>query len=110
MPIQYMPNQNNKNNINMLSDLLTDVFETYFGANYFINDWERLKEFLNHPNFPDRADKFKRDFANALKNKEITPKVLENLTDIDYETQEEVDEFLTNEIWKPLYGDEPVKL
>jgi hypothetical protein len=109
MYTQCMLNQNNKNNMNILSDLLTDVFETYFGADYFINDWERLREFLNHPNFPSRAAEFKRDLANAMKNKEITPKVLEHLTDIDYEAQEEVDEFLINEIWKPLYGDEPVK-
>ncbi len=109
MPIQFMPNQNNKNNMNILPDLLTDVFETYFGANYFIEDWERLRDFLNNPTFPDRATNFREQFASSILNETITPSILEKLTDIECETQKEVNNFLINDIWKQLYGDEPIK-
>lgn len=89
--------------------LLGDIFKRYFGANYFIDDFEVLKRELNHPKFPNRAIEFKRELASAIANHLITPKILEDLTDIDYEAQEEVDEFLKTEIWQSLYGDEPIE-
>lgn len=94
----------------LLPELLTSVFSRYFGANYFTDDFNVLRKELGNPNHPNRASDFKHQLAKAINYNLITPEILNNLTKIDYETQEEVDDFLINEIWKPLYGDEPIKL
>lgn len=96
-------------NININENLLERVLENrfYAGAVY---DYEDLSKFIKHPNFPDREGGFKRELANAISNHTISIQKFENLTKIDYEAQEEVDEFLKTEIWQPLYGDEPITL
>ncbi len=89
-------------------DLLNTIIENrfYAGAVY---DYENLMKFLLHQDFPNRNSEFKKELLEAIQSSNISIDKFENLTGIDYETQKEVNEFLTNEIWKPLYGDEPIK-
>ncbi len=68
-----------------------------------------VKKYLNNPNVSDRNQVFKAELVNSLLKQPITPQEFEKLTAEELETQEEVNEFLKNEIWKPLYGNEPVK-
>lgn len=91
-------------------ELLKYILETHCHVEYFTDDWESVKRFLNHPNFPDRNNQFKKQLADAITNSLISPADLEKLTAEEFETQEEVDKFLTNEIWQPLYGNELVKV
>jgi hypothetical protein len=88
--------------------LLKYVLETYCHVEYFVDDWQRVKEFLNHQSFPNRNSKFKQELAETISNHSLSTKELDLLTANELETQEEVNEFLLNEIWKPLYGDEPI--
>ena len=94
---------NNNPDENLLERVLENRF--YAGAVY---DYEDLSKFIKHSSFPDRAKEFKRELADAISNHTISIQEFEDLTQIDYESQEEVDEFLKTEIWQPLYGDEPI--
>lgn len=82
--------------------------ESTFCVDGIVN-WDSFKHSLYHPDFPNREYEFRQELANAILNDTISIKEFENLTDIDFETQEEVNEFLKTEIWKPLYGNEPIK-
>lgn len=73
------------------------------------SDYESVKRVLNHPNFPNREKEFKEELVNAILKQPISTEEFEKLTDIDFETQDEIREYLLTEIWQPLYGDEPVK-
>lgn len=81
--------------------------ESTFCVDGIVN-WNSLKESLHHPNFPNREKEFKQELATAILSNTISVKEFEELTDIDFETQEEVTEFLKTEIWQPLYGDESI--
>jgi hypothetical protein len=72
-------------------------------------DLESLRKFLRDPNFPEREKAFRAELADAILNHTITPKEFEKLTSIDQDEQEDVDAFLTDEIWRPLYGGEPTR-
>jgi len=66
---------------------------------------------LNNPNFPNRAEEFRQQLTDAILNSSISPNKLEILTDNDCETQEEVDDFLSNYVWKTIYVESsPTKL
>lgn len=91
-------------------ELLTDTLHTFFDVNGFGEGWlEDLQSYLNHPRFPDRAKQFKQELAEAILHHTVTPEILEDLTGISYDEQEEVESFL-RETWEDLYGDEPVTL
>ena len=92
------------------NEILKYVLETYCHVEYFTSDWESVKRFLNHPNFPDRNAEFKKELAQAITEHRISTQEFEKLTGEEYETQKEVDDFLVREIWQPLYGNEPVTL
>ena len=89
--------------------ILKGLLETTFSQGVQ-TDWDDLRRFLNLPEFSDRARKFKRELADTILNHKISPQEFERLTAIDQDTQEDVDKFLIEEIWKPLYKDEPVSL
>lgn len=89
--------------------ILERILETRFNVDVPTN-YESLKRFLQHPNFPGREKDFKHELADAILNKTFTPDRVTELTDADYETQEEVDQLLIKEIWEPLYGSEPIKI
>lgn len=85
--------------------ILKRLLETTFSMGVE-TDWDDLKRFLKDPNFPDREKTFKNELADAITDHKISPEEFEDLTAIDQDEQEDVDEFLIEEIWKPLYGDE----
>lgn len=89
--------------------ILRSLLETTFSQGVE-TDWDDLHRFLNDPSFPDRASEFKRELSDAILNHRILPHEFERLTAIDQESQEDVDMFLTDEIWIPLYDDETVKI
>lgn len=91
------------------SQLLEQILETRFYAEA-VEDYDSLKKFLRHPNFPNREMEFKQQLVKAILKSTISPERYEKLTGHELETQEEVDEFLRTEIWQPLYGDEPITL
>ena len=89
--------------------LLEGVLATEFSQD-IATDWDGLQRFLNHPNFPNRAREFKQELADAILNHRITPDKFERLTALDQDSQEDVDEFLIEEIWNQLYPNEPVRM
>ena len=94
----------------MSSDsVLRRVLETRFTQGV-ATDWDDLLSFLNHPGFPGRAREFKKELADAILHHRITPLEFEDLTAIDRDSQEDVDQFLIEEIWNQLYPNEPVKI
>jgi hypothetical protein len=88
--------------------ILKELLETTFSMGVE-TDWEDLRRYLKDPSFPDRESSFKAELADAISNHTISPEEFEKLTAIDQDEQEDVDAFLTDEIWKPLYGDEPIR-
>lgn len=89
-------------------NILDYVLGLYFHVNHGLGV-EDVTEFLNNPNAPQRNSQFKQELFSAISEHSINPLKFEKLTGDDYETQEEVDEFLKTKIWQPLYGDEPIK-
>jgi len=88
--------------------VLEYVLGLYFHVNHGFGV-EDVKNYLDNPKVSDRSQLFKKELAQAIVNHSISPKEFERLTAVDYETQEEVDEFLKTEIWQPIYGNEPIK-
>ena len=88
---------------------LRTVLETEFSQGV-ATDWDALDRYLNHPRFPNRARDFKRELADAILNHTLSPKEFECLTVIDKDSQEDVDGFLLEELWMPLFPDEPVRM
>jgi hypothetical protein len=88
---------------------LKRVIETQFTQGV-ATDFDGLRRFLEHPEFPDRAREFKAELADAILNHRISPKEFEDLTAMDQDSQEDVDDFLTKELWATLYPNEPVRL
>ncbi len=90
------------------TSILEYVLGLYFHVEHGLGI-DDVKKYLNNPNVSDRNQVFKAELVNSLLKQPITPQEFEKLTAEELETQEEVNEFLKNEIWKPLYGNEPVK-
>ena len=89
--------------------VLKDVLESYFCQGVEMS-YDELNQFLNNRAFPDRARTFKRELADAILNHTISPDEFQDLTAVDQDSQEDVDKFLTTEIWDPLYDNEPVRM
>jgi hypothetical protein len=51
---------------------------------------------------------FRAELARAIRDSEISPAEYERLTACDLDAQADVDRFLVEEIWRPLYGDAPI--
>ncbi len=64
---------------------------------------ESIINSLNNPNFPSRAEEFKQQLTDAILTSSISATKLENLTDSDFESQKEADDFLRNYVWKTIY-------
>ena len=72
-------------------------------------DYEYMKRYVLDKTFPDRNERFKRALSDAILNHKITPEIYEKITDAELETQEEIDSLLINDIWKVVYGVEPIE-
>jgi len=86
---------------------LKDVLKRHFNVNY-TSDAETILRELVTDKFPHRNNQFKKELLTAMKTNSISTEEFNKLTDDEMETQEEVSKFLKNEIWQPLYGDEPI--
>lgn len=84
------------------------VLGLFFHVNHGleIND---VKKYLSNTNALHRNQEFKKEIAEAIINEALSPQQFEKLTGEEFETQKELSQFLINDIWKPLYGDEPIK-
>lgn len=91
----------------MISKTFDKTLRLYFHVEV-TQDIDELNSFLNSKNFPKRNEEFRKELLQKINNSEVSVNEFEKLTGIDYESQEEVNEFLIDEIWKPLYGDEPI--
>ena len=87
---------------------LKRVLKTQFKPGLETN-WDGIRNYLNHPEFPNRARKFKQELADAILNHRISPEEFEKVTELDRDSQEDVDKFLTEELWEQLYPNEPVR-
>lgn len=83
---------------NELEYVLTNYF--YPGASSSSDD---IISDLNKPNYPDRANIFKEQLNEAILTCSISPAELERMTGVDFETQEEADDYLRNYVWKTIY-------
>jgi hypothetical protein len=88
--------------------LLKDILQSFFTAGVEA-DYGEINQYLNNPDFPTRARKFKAELANVILNHTLTPEEFEELTAVDQDSQADVDKFLTTEIWNPLYNNESVR-
>lgn len=85
---------------------LADMLHRYFNVNSFNSRWpDNLKIELSKN--PQKAEQFRRQLADAILHDTITPEQYEQLTDEDFDTQEELSKWLAS-IWHKLYGDQPL--
>lgn len=88
---------------------LKDVLKRHFNVNYRSDSQTILREVVTDK-FPNRRNQFKKELLSAMKTNLISVEEFNKLTDDELETQDEVNRFLENEIWQPLYKDEPIKV
>ena len=88
---------------------LEDILHRHANVNAFTANWsERLKRELFSPNFPDRATLFRRELAAAILHNTITPAEYERITGEDFDTQDELNQWL-REIWRSVFGAAPIQ-
>ena len=91
-----------------LPTLLADVLHRYANVNAFTADWpNKLKAELFDPRFPERAPLLRRQLAEAILEQTITPAEYERLTGEDFDSQDELDEWL-REFWRAIFGNETI--
>ena len=91
--------------INNIPNPLADFLKSYCNVNALsIND---LAYDLQNSIKPRIAKKFKEQFANAIMKGTITPKIYEELTGEDFDTQKDLEKRL-NELWVQIFDDEPI--
>lgn len=93
---------------NAVSEMMERILKSHFDVNAFDENWvESLQRTLNHPNFPNRAREFKSELASAILDHTISPAQYEKLTGEDFDTPEDLEEWL-REVWQKLYDGKPV--
>lgn len=92
---------------NITPEPLSHVLRTYWNVNALSDDWfEGAKRMLSHT---QQETLFKQQLADAILHKSVSPSEYERLTREDFDTSEDLEERL-REIWRDMYGDEPVTL
>jgi hypothetical protein len=93
-----------------LSEPLVYFLECEFNVDVVTNH-EELKRIRTDSTFFPNANRseFRKNLVETIIENKLTPSIYEYLTNHELETQKEVNEFLVEQIWKPIYGDEPVK-
>lgn len=88
-----------------LSAMMTKILENHFDVNAFDENWaESLKRTLNNPKSPDRAQQFRKELDEIIRNQSLSPAEYERLTGEDFDSQIELDTWL-REVWLRLYGE-----
>lgn len=87
---------------NSIPDPLGDFLQSYCNVNApSIDD---LANDLNYSINPEIAKTFREQLAEAITQGGITPEIYEELTGEDFDTQEDLDKWLS-ELWAELFGD-----
>lgn len=89
-----------------------DVFEKMLSEWWFsqIRDLDvgsNILKVLRHPSCALAEDDFKQALARAILDRKFSPDEYERLTEMDFETRDEVVSDLM-EFWRRIFGDEPV--
>lgn len=93
-----------------IPEVLADVLRRHANVNAFTKDWpQAMRLELFSSNNPEREQLFRCQLAEAILNDTITPAQYERLTDEDFDTPEDFQNWLLT-VWKALYGDAPVTL
>jgi hypothetical protein len=90
------------------AELLADVLAGHFTAGV-ATDFDDLTRFLRPPRFPGREEALRLALAEAIVHHRLTRKDFEALTAIDWDTQADVDRFLLEELWEPLFPGQSVQ-
>lgn len=91
-----------------------DAFKSLVGECWFsqirdIDVGSDLRKIIRHPQGLITEADFKRHLVDAILNKRFSVEEYERLTDLDFETREEVAADLT-QLWWLTFGDEPITL
>jgi hypothetical protein len=82
----------------------------YVLGNYFLIEAlseEGARKYLDNPKYPARKVQFKAELADAIKNRTITREGLYKLTGDLVDSEDDVQDFLVNEVWKEIFPGEP---
>lgn len=92
-----------------ISTIVKDILHRHANANAFTADSiNQLKRELFSPKFPERAQMFRREFAQVILQEKLTPVEYEQITGEDFDTQEELNIWL-RELWRDIFGDIPIQ-
>ena len=84
---------------------LASILRTHFDVNAFTPDWPAsLQRELRRPESRQREQAFRCQLANAVLHRSIKIEDYEKLTGEDFDTQDDLQRWLTN-VWERLYGD-----
>lgn len=84
--------------------LVEDILHRHANVNAFSADWiDLLKAELFNPKFPEKAEVFRRSFAEIILREKLTPEKYELLTGEDFDTQEELNIWL-RQLWQDIFG------
>lgn len=91
--------------VSQLPEVLVHMFKTYFNVDCFTKDWvDRVKHALLATG---RDASFRSALADAINRDTVTPAQYERLTYEDFDTQEDLNQWL-RQVWADLYGDAPI--
>lgn len=86
-----------------IPEVLAYFFSTHLNVNGFTRDtFLRFRKGLAAD--PERAELFRSQFLHTILTDSITPAQYELLTGQDFDSQEELNDWL-REVWKTLYGE-----
>ena len=92
-----------------ISPSTREILRAHFDVNSFGANWlKSLKSELSHPQSRAHAAAFRNDLARAITHHTISPALYEELTGEDFDTPDELEDWL-REIWQNLYGDAPIE-
>jgi hypothetical protein len=87
---------------------LADVLQRHCNVNAFVKNWgERLRAELLDSRNVSKEDLFRSQLTEAIQYGTLTPEDYEDLTGEDFDTQEELQEWLCT-IWREVYPDRPL--
>jgi hypothetical protein len=89
--------------------VLEGVLRRHCNVNGFARDWPQkiVRELNAMKSPPDAAKIFREELAQAILNHTLSPQDYEALTDEDFDTPEELEDWL-REFWRKLYGTDPI--
>ena len=90
---------------NTLPNALVHYLKTYCNVNAPLID--DLRKIIRKEKSPERSKEFRFQLADAIVLQNISLSQYENLTDEDFDTQEDLTNWL-RELWSEIFDDEPI--